>query len=272
MIASINRRTLLAASAAMAVAPGDVFAQSAQTFYAGLVAAAPRPPGAPAGGPPPAGTAAAARGAAGGGRGAQTDEDRVKNFLLGMDDAARLGVHYVEKSNPPDPLFRYYKGRESAFKDELDKRNLKLAGLANNCHAGRADLRAAMVAQNLDTARFVKAMGGHYICIVLDPVDGNDGAGEVGDYKGLDFKTIAANLDEIARTSKEETGIPVGYHPEHPDSDAGLNTYLMENTQHLMYWPDIGWMQMAGLDAVALCKKYYAKTIGMHLRDFAPPK
>jgi sugar phosphate isomerase/epimerase len=31
-------------------------------------------------------------------------------------------------------------------------------------------------------------------------------------------------------------------------------------------------MQMAGMDAVASCKKYYSRINGMHVRDFAPPK
>ena len=46
----------------------------------------------------------------------------------------------------------------------------------------------------------------------------------------------------------------------------------MDNTKHLRFFPDVGWMQMAGMDAVASCKKYYSRMNGMHMRDFAPPK
>lgn len=257
MTVSMNRRTFIATSMAVGLSGRAAFAQPLQTFRAGLVASAPRPAGAlpfPATGPRPV----------------VSDEDQVKSFLRGMDDASRLGVHYVEKTNGPDPLLTIYKGREGAFKDELDKRNLKLAGLANNCHAGRAELKQAMVEQNLRTARFVKAMGGTYIALVLDPTEGNDQSGDVSEFRKLDPKIIAANVDEMARTAYEETGITVGYHPEDGDSAAGLVEYLMENTKHLYYFPDIGWMQMAGMDAVASCKKYYSRINGMHLRDFQP--
>jgi sugar phosphate isomerase/epimerase len=258
MIASINRRTFVA-SAALALTAGDAFAQPVQTFKAGLVASAPRP----------AGVAAPAL-APGAPRPVRTDQEQVDSFLAGMSDASRLGVRYVEKTNGPDPLLNIYKGRESAFKDELDKRNLKLAGLANNCHAARPELKQAMIEQNLRTARFIKAMGGTYIALVLDPTEGSDQSGDEAAFRKLDPKVIAANVDEMARTAYEETGITVGYHPEDGDSAAGLVDYLMQNTKHLMFFPDIGWMQMAGMDAVASCKKYYSRINGMHLRDFQP--
>ena len=262
------------AGAAM-LTTGGVFAQQPlkQTFFAGVVASAPRPAGAAGAAGRGAAGAPAAPAAAGAaaGRAAQTDQQRVDSFLLGMDDASRIGIHNIEKSNGPDPLTNIYAGRESAYKAELDKRNLKLAGLANNCHAGRAELKQAMIAQNLKTARFVKAMGGNYIALVLDPTEGSDASGDEAAFRKLDYKVIAANVDEMARTSKEETGIEVGYHPEDGDSAAGLVDYLMENTKYLRFFPDIGWMQMAGMDSVAVCKKYYSRINGFHLRDYVMP-
>jgi sugar phosphate isomerase/epimerase len=265
MAIPVDRRTFLATTAAaLTVGSASIKAQTKQTFIAGVVASAPRPPGTPAG---------AGRGAGrGAGAAAQTDAERVESFKKGLDDCARLGIHYVEKSNGPDPLVDFYKGRENEFKEELAKRNLHLAGLANNCHAGRADLRQAMIDQNLKTARFVKAMNGRYIALVLDPTDGSDRSGDEAAFRKLDYKVIAANVDEMSRVSKEETGIEVGYHPEEGDSAAGLVDYLMDNTKHMKFWPDIGWMQMVGIDAVASCKKYYSRMNGIHLRDFAPPK
>jgi sugar phosphate isomerase/epimerase len=267
---AMDRRTFIATStaAAAALSIGDVFAQSKskQTFSVGVVAAAPRLPGAPAPGAP--GAQGAGRG---GGQAAQTDQQRVEAFLRGMDDCQRLGIHYIEKSNGPDPLVNFYKGNENAFKDELAKRNLKLAGLANNCHAGRAELRQTMIDQNIRTGKFIQKMGGHYVALVLDPTEGSDGSGNEEAFRKLDYKVVASNVDEMARTCKEETGVTVGYHPEEGDSAAGFVDYLMQNTKNLMFWPDIGWMQMAGMDSVATCKKYYSRMNGMHMRDFAKP-
>jgi len=275
-ISVVDRRTFLGTvAAALTTGGASGQTQPKQTFIAGVVASAPRPPGALAGqgGGAAAGAGRGAAGAGGGGRGAgQTDEQRVKTFLTGMDDCVRLGIHNIEKSNPPNPMFDYYKGKESQFKEELAKRNLTLVGLANNCHAGRADLRQSMIDQNLSTAKFVQMMGGKYVCFVLDPVDGTDATGDEQAFRKLDFKVIASNVDEMARRSKEETGIETGYHPEEGDSAAGLVDYLMDNTKNLKFWPDVGWMQMAGMDSVASCKKYYSRMNGIHLRDYTPPK
>ena len=264
-ISVVDRRTFLAATAA-AISAGSAQSQTQpkQTFFAGVVASAPRAPGAPAG---------PARGASGGrgGQAAQTDEERVKSFLVGMDDAARLGIHYIEKSNGPDPLVNFYKGKEAAFKEELAKRNQKLAGLANNCHAGRADLRQTMVDQNIRTAKFIQYMGGKYIALVLDPTDGSDGSGDEAAFRKNDFKVIAANVDAMAKQAQDQTGVETGYHPEEGDSAAGLVDYLMDNTKYLKFFPDIGWMQMAGMDAISSCKKYYSRMNGMHMRDYKAP-
>lgn len=259
---SMDRRAFVGTSvAAMALAGNDAIGQPAQTFIAGLVPNAPRPPGAPARGAnaPP-----------------QTDEERIKSYFVAMDDASRLGVRYIEKTQPAVRMADMYKGRESEFQDELNKRKLKLVGATNNCHPGRADLRSEMVDENLRTCRFVKALGGKYVAVVLAPIDSANGTvannGTVADFANLDFKTVASNLDEMARTGREETGIELGYHPEFGDVSVGLLQYLMERTKYLRLFADVGWMQEGGLDAVATSKKYYSRINGFHLRDFSPPK
>ena len=266
----MNRRAFVGASAATAALAGTgALAQQPapqpQTFLAGLVPSAPRPPATPAvpGAPAPA-------------RAAQTDADRAKSYFAAMDDAARLGVHNIEKTQPAVNFIDMYKGRESEFLAELNKRNLKLVGAINNFHPGRADLRATMVAENLRTARFVKAMGGKYTAALVAPIDSANGSvannGTVKDFTNLDFKTVASNMDEMARTGFEETGIQLGYHPEFGDVSSGLMQYLMEGTQHLCMFADLGWMQEGGFDAVATAKKYYSRINGFHLRDYSPPK
>src|SRR5581483_3659223 len=252
MASNFDRRGFLAAIAAAAGAPNlkvtlDAAVQSAaapsQTFVAGLVAGAPRPPGAP---PVVPGAGGAGRGGA-----PQTDAARVEAFLRGCDDCARLGVHNVEKATPADPLVDTYKDRLNDFKEEMTKRHLRLIGLANYCHADRTDQRQAMIDQHLKVARFIHANNGRYITSVLAPTEAS-ASGDEAAFRKLDFKAMAANMNEIGKRVTGETGIEFGYHPEEGDSRAGLVDALMENTkpEYLRFWPDIGWMTMAGMDAL----------------------
>src|ERR1043166_1046189 len=100
----MNRRAFIASSATAALAVSQAAAQTKpQSFIAGLVPTAPRPPGTPAGAPRPA----------------QSDAERIKSYFLAMDDASRLGVHNIEKTQPAVAMVDMYKGRENEFRDEL---------------------------------------------------------------------------------------------------------------------------------------------------------
>jgi len=164
-----------------------------------------------------------------------------------------------------------YDTRLSEFKDEMSKRNLRMVGFAMYAHSHETDRRRELIDDHLRVARFLKAVGGRYIAELLAPA-ANLGDGDDESYRKVDLKAVAANLNEVGKQVREETGIDVGYHPEQGDIRAGIVDRLLNETdpRHFNFWPDIGHFAACGVDPLEVYRKYRSRMVGTHLRDFAP--
>jgi sugar phosphate isomerase/epimerase len=182
-----------------------------------------------------------------------------------------MGVHHVEVNNTNTPIVDTYGSRISEFQDELTRRHLKLLGFAMYSHLHETAKLREMIDDHIRSARFLKAVGGRYIAELIAPA-ANLGNGDDESYRKVDMKAVTANATEIGRRVQDATGIRIGYHPEQGDIRAGLWERMVQDTdpRYYHFWPDVGHLAALGVDPLAVYKKYRARMIGTHLRDFAP--
>jgi inosose dehydratase len=196
----------------------------------------------------------------------------MESFWQLCDECSKLGVHNIEINNTNRKVVEVYESRVSEFRNEMSKRGLTLLGSAMYSHMHISELRRDLIDMHVRVARFLKAVGGKYMDPLIAPGD-NLGNGTDEEYRRVDVKAWAANANEIGKRVKEETGIPVGLHPEQGDIRAHLIDAFMDATdpRYMNLWPDVGHFVACGEDPMQVYKKYRSRMVGTHLRDFQPP-
>jgi inosose dehydratase len=192
-------------------------------------------------------------------------------FLRICDECSQLGLRYLEFNTTNRRLVDTWDNRISQFRDEMAKRNLTLLGLAVYSHMHRPELRKELIDQHLRVARFLKAVGGRYITQLVAPGE-RLANGEDEEYRRIDVKAYAANVNEVARRLWDDTGIRIGYHPEQGDIRAGIHERIVESTdsRYFDFVPDVGHIAASGLDPLPVYKKYRSRMISTHLKDYSP--
>lgn len=258
----VNRRRFLLLAAAAGKA-GLAQNGSDQTFIAGLV---------PGGRGPGPRSGAAPQPARPSGPPQLSADTRREAFWRACDDCSALGVHNLEVNNTFSQLAQNYDARISEFKEEMSKRNLRLVNLAMYAHLHLTSERQAMIDEHLRVARFLKGVGGRYIVQLIAPA-ANLGNGDEESYRRVDPKPVIANCNEIGKRVQEETGIRIGYHPEQGDIRTGLWKQMVDGTdpRYYHFWPDVGHLQVCGVDPMQVYKNYRSRMVGSHLRDCAAP-
>jgi len=242
----MNRREFL--NAALGGSAGVLRAQSPgeQTFLAGLAASGPGGVARQGSGP-----------------------DDVLWRICG--ECAQLGLHYLEFNTTNPRLVDTWDTRISQFRDEMAKWHLTLLGLAVYSHMHDGSRRQELIDHHLRVGRFLKAVGGRYITQLVAP-GARLANGEDDEYRQIDVKVYAGNVNEVARRLREETGIRIGYHPEQGDIRAGILDPILELTdpRYFDFVPDVGHIGACGQDPLPLYKKYRSRMIGTHLKDYNP--
>ena len=203
----------------------------------------------------------------GGGRGGS----RLEAFWRACDECSRLGVRYIEVNNTPRQIVETYDSRISEFREEMARRNLTMLGFALYSHMHDTGARQELISHHLRVARFLQAVGGTYIAHLLAPGE-NLGNAEDDEHRKMDLKAAVANVNEVCRRVREETGIRLGYHPEQGDIRAGVFPKYVESAdpRYFGFWPDVGHLTACSVDPLTTYKKYRSLMVGTHLRDFAP--
>ena len=189
------------------------------------------------------------------------------------DECSQLGLHYLEFNTTNRRLVDTWDSRISEFRDEMAKRHLTLLGLAVYSHMHDGGRRQELVDHHVRVARFLKAVGGRYITQLVAPgarlADGED-----DEYRQIDVKVYAGNVNEVARRVREETGIRIGYHPEQGDIRAGILDPILELTdpRYFDFVPDVGHIGACGLDPLPVYKKYRSRMISTHFKDYNPER
>jgi inosose dehydratase len=182
-----------------------------------------------------------------------------------------LGLHYLEFNTTNRRLVDTWDSRISQFRDEMAKRGLTILGLAVYSHMHDSSLREELIAQHSRVAKFLKAVGGRYITQLVAPGAQLRNA-EDDEYRRVDTKVYAANVNAVAKRLREETGVRIGYHPEQGDIRAGIFEPIIERTdpRYFDFVPDVGHIAACGLDPLPVYKKYRARMIATHFKDYSP--
>ena len=125
-------------------------------------------------------------------------------------------------------------------------------------------LREAVVRNHFNMARFSRRFG-------CDHQKTNTGARRPGGSTIEDLRNIAAALDQTGKRIAQELGMRFGPHP-HLGSQIQSRQeldYIMEHTnpEYVGLVLDTGHFSMAGMDPIAMAKKYHKRVIEYHLKD-----
>jgi sugar phosphate isomerase/epimerase len=195
----------------------------------------------------------------------------VETFWNHCDEVSALGFHHIEFNNTRAKIAEAYLDRTSAFRDEMARRNLKLAGLAL---FSRAAARDAPVEQHMRLGRFLEATGGKYITHMIAPGEALNESTDDAAYRALDLKQWAANANEIGRHLLGEHGIKLAYHPEQGEVRTRLYQRVLESTdeRYVYFLPDTGHLAAGGADPVEDCRAHRTRLVCVHLKDFKSVK
>jgi inosose dehydratase len=253
----MNRRTLLKCAVAGPLGTLCARAANEQGFLVGLAASGP---------------AGLGRGGGGGSQQPPAAALSADEVLMRIgDECSRMGVHYLEFNTTNRRLVDTWDNRISQFRDEMAKRSLTLLGLAVYSHMHDAARRKELIEHHVRVARFLKAVGGRYITQLVAPGERlANGIDE--EYKRIDVKAYVANVNAVAKSVREETGIRIGYHPEQGDIRAGIHEPILDNSdpRYFDFVPDVGHIGACGLDPLPLYRKYRSRMVNTHFKDYSP--
>lgn len=195
----------------------------------------------------------------------------VEAFWNHCDEVSALGFHHMEFNNTRAQIAEAYLDRVPVFRNEMTRRNLKLAGLALFSHAAERD---APVEQHMRLGRFLEAAGGKYITHMIAPGEALNESTDEAAYRALDWKQWAANANQIGKRLIGEYGIKLAYHPEQGEVRTGIYRPFLESTdpRYVFFLPDTGHLAAGGADPVELCKAYRTRLVCVHLKDFKAAK
>jgi inosose dehydratase len=158
-----------------------------------------------------------------------------------------------------------YDGRESEFRDRMERLGVRLAALYSTTDLERLPERSVNLEKNLRAARFCREMGAEVLVI---------GGTEAESRSDEDFRHFAAVANELGRLTYETHGVRCGYHPHLGSLVQNREEIgrIMELTdpEYLFLAPDTGHLLAGGGDPVEVCRTYGERIIHTHLKDFKP--
>jgi sugar phosphate isomerase/epimerase len=140
-------------------------------------------------------------------------------------------------------------------------------GIGGNTHFEDPSAREEVIKNHLAVVRFAKKFN-------CDHQKTNLGNRRPEGTTQEDLKNIAETVQILCRRSLEEEGIPFGIHAHLGSQFQTQNEidYVMENTdpKYVKFILDTGHITMAGMDPLALTKKFGHRIIEFHLKDAKP--
>jgi inosose dehydratase len=192
----------------------------------------------------------------------------------GMREGREAGFRYMEIFGAsfcrPDTL--YYPNNAEGLMRRIFEIGVNFVSISGGSATGNTrfedlDSRDAVVENHFAMARFSRQFG----CQVQKTNTGRRRAGGTTDD---DLKVMAGTLDALGKRMTEELGMRLGVHP-HLGSQLQTQhelDFLMANTdpKHVGLVLDTGHFTMAGMDPLAMGKKYGLRVLEYHLKDTKP--
>ncbi len=192
----------------------------------------------------------------------------------GMREGREVGFRYMEIFGAsfcrPDSL--YYPNNAEGLMRRIFEIGVNFVSISGGSATGNTrfedlDSRDAVVENHFAMARFSRQFG----CQVQKT---NTGRRRPGGTTDDDLKVMAGTLDVLGKRMSEELGMRLGVHP-HLGSQLQTQhelDFLMANTdpKHVGLVLDTGHFTMAGMDPLAMGKKYGLRVLEYHLKDTKP--
>jgi sugar phosphate isomerase/epimerase len=170
-----------------------------------------------------------------------------------LAQVSEWGINYVEGGGA------LYGLSVDDFRDELRKNDLKLISVDTTFDELRDSPIAAVYK--------AKFYGAEFATFYSIPHDTS---------KGMTINDTRAAVNVMNEAGKllEANGITLQYHPHgfefHPYGDGTLFDVLVDEVTEAQFQMDVFWVRQAGVDPVALLRRYPGRFTSLHLKDRAP--
>ena len=202
------------------------------------------------------------------------DDPRQTPWDRFLDELAGVGYEWLELGPygylPTDP---------ARLRDELDRRNLKVAGGTMHGHSGlhRADDFPAIEEATRKVAELTRAVGADHLIFVPVPGYRDDETGAYLEPAELDedaWKRLVTATNELGKIVAEEYGLRLQFHPHadsHVETQAQTERFLDEtDPRYVSLCLDTGHLAYRHADNVAIINRYPDRIGYVHIKQMDP--
>lgn len=185
-----------------------------------------------------------------------------------LDEVAAAGYEWTELGP-----YGYLPKDVNTLKDELSKRNLKVASSFVMAHLEDPAAAPEVERQLAGAGELVAGTGGKYI-VLIDDTYSNLWTGEMLVPKDLDddgWKRLVDKVDEVTRDTRKRFGLQTVYHPHaetHIEYEDQIER-LMEATDPAVvsFCLDTGHHAYRGGDPISFMRKHHQRISYLHLKS-----
>ena len=202
------------------------------------------------------------------------DDPRQTPWDRFLDELAGVGYEWLELGPygylPTDP---------ARLRDELDRRNLKVAGGTMHGHSGlhRAEDFPAIEEATRKVAELTRAVGAEHLIFVPVPGYRDDETGAYLEPAELDedaWKTLVTATNELGKIVAEDYGLRLQFHPHadsHVETQAQTERFLDEtDPRWVNLCLDTGHLAYTRADNVAIIRGYPDRIGYVHIKQMDP--
>jgi inosose dehydratase len=202
------------------------------------------------------------------------DDPRQTPWDRFLDELAGVGYEWLELGPygylPTDP---------ARLRDELDRRDLKVAGGTMHGHSGlhRAEDFPAIEEATRKVAELTRAVGAEHLIFVPVPGYRDDETGAYLEPAELDedaWKTLVTATNELGKIVAEDYGLKLQFHPHadsHVETQAQTERFLDESDPRWVnLCLDTGHLAYTRADNVAIIRGYPDRIGYVHIKQMDP--
>lgn len=193
----------------------------------------------------------------------------VAAYWRAAEAIAAAGIGATEADNGQAHLDRTYGSDPAAFQSRSRGIGVRLMGVYQALPLHDVAALPQMAGQIRSDGHFLKLAGARYVALGWDAPAAADGSPYQRTQQDLRQAIFAANV--LGRICLDNYGIFVAFHAER-DIPKEMIVGLLDGTnpRYVRLCADVGHLTAAGLDPVAVVRKYASRLAVSHWKDFAP--
>lgn len=180
-----------------------------------------------------------------------------------------LGIGVTEADDSAAKLDSTYGSQSRSFRRRSIDLGACLAGVYQALLLHVPSQLPQMRSKISHLSRFLRAVDAKYLNLGWDVPRASGG----NPYRRTpqDVKHAIRAMDELAKISSEEHGIPLAYHAERDTRKEIVRQVLDGTNPKYVHWcADVGHLTAMGFDAVTVVKTYFSRLRVSHWKDFDP--